>query len=215
MSGEEVFALDLPGHGESPLGGEATIGGYAERLIDWARAGELARAVWVGHSMGSAIALAIALRVPNLVQGLVLVGAAGSFRVNPNLLELLGERKGFEEAVRLIIKWSFSRQASPQLVALAAERMAEVRPEVLYQDFLACDRFDETARLGELRSPTLVIAGREDRMVPLEQSEQLAGALAEAQLEVVEGAGHMVMLERPSAVAAAMKAFLRDLPGVT
>ncbi len=208
LEGEEVYALDLPGHGSSAGEGEATIGGYAERLLDWARTLEIDGAVWVGHSMGSAIALKLALRVPSRVAGLALLGSAGQLAVEPRLLEMLGDRSRFAEAVQTVTRWSFSPAASARLVELAHERLAEAQPRTLYQDFLACDRFDEIARLNEIDVPVLVLCGRDDVMTPPEGARRLAESLPNARLEIIEGAGHMLMLEKPQAVVAAVQRFL-------
>jgi pimeloyl-ACP methyl ester carboxylesterase len=68
------------------------------------------------------------------------------------------------------------------------------------------------ARLGEIRAPALVVCGSEDRLTPPKYSEHLRDHIQGARLEVVPGAGHLVMLEAPAAVARAVEAFLASLP---
>jgi pimeloyl-ACP methyl ester carboxylesterase len=86
-----------------------------------------------------------------------------------------------------------------------------VDPAVLYGDLVACDRFDIRHRLGEIEAPALVIGATEDRMTPLRFAQYLAENLPHAELRVLEGAGHMMALERPEEVASAVKGFVDSL----
>jgi pimeloyl-ACP methyl ester carboxylesterase len=182
----------------------------ARRLSEWRMALALVRPVLVGHSMGSAIALASALAAPESLAGLVLVGSGPRLKVNPVLLETVGRPESFTIAVDRIVHWSFARDTKPRLAELARARMLEAGPAVLSADLRACDAFDVTARLGEVRLPTLVIVGRDDRMTPPALAQELRDGIAGAHLEIVEGAGHMVMLEQPAVVAGHLQSFLGD-----
>ncbi len=81
-------------------------------------------------------------------------------------------------------------------------------PLIFRDDFLACDGFDIRPALAALRLPALVIAGAEDRLVPLKLSAELHAGLAGAQLVTIDGAGHMPMVERPTEVVAAIRAWM-------
>lgn len=211
LAGRHTLAVDLPGHGESPADGTAGIDGYSRRLSAWRAVLGIDSAVLVGHSMGSAIALASALAEPAALAGLVLVGAGARLRVNPQLLEDVGRRAAFGEVVDRIVKWSFAAEAEARLVELARARLIETGPAVLAGDLRACDAFDVTARLGEIRLPTLIVVGRSDRMTPVRLGEELQAGIAGGRLEVIEAAGHMVMLEQPEAVAQALRSWLDRL----
>jgi pimeloyl-ACP methyl ester carboxylesterase len=141
---------------------------------------------------------------------LVLVGAGARLRVNPTLLESVGRPEAFAAAVDKIIHWSFSREAKVRLTELARTRMLEAGPAVLSADLYACDAFDVTARLGEIRLPTLIVVGQDDRMTPPALAQELRDGIAGATLEIVEDAGHMVMLEQPAVVAGHLQSFLRQ-----
>jgi pimeloyl-ACP methyl ester carboxylesterase len=208
LVGRPIYAIDLPGHGKSPGRGEQTIQDYASKMREWLRAIGYPRAIFGGHSMGGAIALTLALDYQDCVVGLVLVGSGACLKVNTALLEMLADPEGYSQAVEAILRWSFSRQTPTRLVQLAARRMSATNPSVLYQDLVACDKFDVSERLAEINLPTLVICGSVDKMTPLRLSEQLAAGIRGAQLEVIPDGGHMVMLEQPQAVAAAMAKFL-------
>ena len=208
MPGLRVYALDLPGHGKSASRGQQSIPAYATAVVAWLEAAGLHGAAFVGHSMGGAIALTLALDYPEHVLGIGLLGSAARLRVAPALLEVSGSADTFPDAVEMVISWSFSGHADPRLVELAAKRMAETRPSVLHGDFLACDSFDITARLAEIHTPALVICGEEDRMTPPRGAQFLSDSIPGARLEIIPAAGHMVMLEKPLEVAAALAQFL-------
>lgn len=210
LPGGPVYALDLPGHGRSGGEGCASIPAYAERVRAWLRAAGVGPAVLCGHSLGSAVVLELALRWPEEAVGLILLGAAARLRVNPELLEALANPGSFIAAVRQLTAWSYGPGTPPELLALAARRMAETGPEVLLGDFQACNAFDISAQLGEIRQPALVLCGEHDRMVPLRQSQALAAGLPNAHLEMIPAAGHMLMLEQPDAVQEALRAALRE-----
>ena len=208
LSGVRCLALDLAGHGQSPDEGEVSIDDHVRRLDEWRCELGLERAFLAGHSMGSAVVLMAALDTPEWVAGTALLGAGARLPVNPQLLEGIADPATFVETVERIVGWSFGRQAPPRSVELARRRMIETGPAVLHRDFLACSVFDVRARLGDLRLPTVVVSGAEDRMTPAALGEELARSIPDARRVVIEGAGHMVMLEKPAEVEAALRGML-------
>jgi pimeloyl-ACP methyl ester carboxylesterase len=213
LEGTRVLAPDLPGHGRSPGAAADTIDQCAHTLLGWLDQLAVKRAVWAGHSMGGAIALQAALDSPERVAGLVLVSSGGRLRVHPDLLTLSKHPQDLGALVEMIMARAFSEEAPASVVRLAGERLHQVQPEVLHRDFLACDRFDLLDRLSEIGPPALVIAGTADRLTPAKFSRYLADHLPHASLRLIEGAGHMVMLERPGEVAALVREFLERLEG--
>jgi pimeloyl-ACP methyl ester carboxylesterase len=213
MAGERVLSLDLPGHGRSDGQGEATIDAYTARVKRWLDAMNLERAVFAGHSMGGAIAISMALKHPSRVAGLILVGTGGRLRVHPMILETAAEYTRFEELVDIVIGHSFSEHAQPRLVKLARKRMAETSPQVLHHDFVACDQFDVMDQLSALKMPVQVISGREDILTPEKYSHFLVDSIPQAELALIDEAGHMVMLEKPKLVADVIMRFMRGFDG--
>ena len=208
LPGYHVYAPDLPGHGKSGGRGMQSISAYTQALISWMDAVGLHSALLIGHSMGSAIALTLALDHPMRVLGLGLVGAGARLRVAPDIIEWTSNQTTFLNAVTAVITRSFSPQTSARLTELAARRMAETRPSVLNGDFLACDEFDVRERLGELHQRTLVLCGADDQMTPVRHAQFLANGIPNATLKIIPDAGHMVMLEQPQAVATALGEFI-------
>jgi pimeloyl-ACP methyl ester carboxylesterase len=213
LDGEWVYGLDLPGHGGSLGEGERTIEDYVGGVSSWMDIAGLEAGVFVGHSMGGAISLTMALEQPASVGALILVGTGGRLRVLPKILEMTSKPETFGEVIDLIVSYAISPQAPSRMAELARTRMSETRPKVLHGDFLACDRFDVMDRLGEISVPTLVICGKEDRLTPLKYSHFLVESIPDARMVTVDGAGHMVMLEKPVEVAQAVKEFMDEVFG--
>ncbi len=207
MPNQRVLALDLPGHGKSAGFGSQSISDYANQIVEFLDAARLNAAVFFGHSMGSAIALTLALEFPKRVLGLGLVGSGARLSVNPQILESTASDLLFPHAIKLINEAEFSANVNPRLKELAAQRMNEIRPSVLHGDFLACNEFDVMSRLGEISKSTLILCGADDILTPVKYSEFLHAQIANSRLVIVPNAGHMVMLEAPQTVADEIGAF--------
>ena len=89
--------------------------------------------------------------------------------------------------------------------------MLEVRSAVVYGDYLACNNFNLTANLKKIKAPTLLVAGEQDKMTPMNLLRQLESGIKNARLAVVPDAGHMVMLEKSDQVAREALSFLAEL----
>jgi len=206
LKGVRTCALDLPGHGRSSGQGRTSIGDYRDLVLAFLDALGLERVILVGHSMGGAIAQSFALTHPHRLEGLVLVGTGARLRVLPAILD--GLRQDVAGTVKLIVSYAYAPGAPPDLVEQGRTDFLANSPDVLHGDFVACDRFDVMGRLGEIALPTLVICGSEDRLTPPKYAAYLRDHIPNAQLVLVEGAGHMVMVERPEEVTRAIRGFL-------
>ena len=211
LNGQRMFTLDLPGHGKSQGIGRQDIAEYGKAVIEFMKALRLSAVVLVGFSMGSAIALSLALQYPKRVLALGLMGSGAKMRVSTGTLELASNPSTFQSAVETVVENSYSSGIDPRIKELAVQQMAETRQAVLYGDFLACDEFDVMERVNKIHVPTLIISGSADRMTPPNRSEFLRDQIEGAQLHIVEGAGHMVMIERPDEVAGLLSEFLDQI----
>lgn len=211
MQGQRLYALDLPGHGKSEGIGRQSIGDYARCVLDFMDALKIRKAVFVGHSMGGAIALWLGIHTPSRTLGLGLIGTAPRLRVAPELLINSSSPATFPMAVKTATEWAFGPDADPRTKELAAQRLSEVRFSVLNGDFLACDAYDESNILGRAKAPTMIVCGAEDKMTPLHYSRAMHGRIKNSLLQVVEGAGHNVMLEQPLVVANLLHLFLNSI----
>lgn len=210
LAGAEVVAIDLPGHGDSPGASSDKIEAYRDAVVGFMDAIQLKRATWVGHSMGSAIALSAALECPERVASIVLIGSGARLRVHPVLLQLTENHEGLPEAMDLFASGCFGSGSPPRTIE--GWRMRLARGQGLADDLRACNAFDVMARLAEVTCPALVVCGEEDRMTPPKYGRYLAEGITNAELRLLPDAGHMVMLEKPGAVADEIRAFLKRTP---
>jgi len=205
-------AIDLPGHGGSPGRGFRGVADYAYFVVELARTLGWDRFVMAGHSMGGAIALLSALHHPELLDGLVLVDTGARLRVNPALLR--GAREAATAALTPATdrSWAYAA-ATPQSVVDAVQSLtAATDPWVTYGDWIADDTFDVMSRLKDIRVPTLIVCGAEDRLTPVKYHELLAAQISGSRLTIIEGAGHWVFWEQPETFTQTVRAFLDSLP---
>ena len=196
---QPVYALDLPGHGKSPGPGLTSISAYRDALLEFVDALELPRFVLAGHSMGAAIAIETALCHPERVSGLVLLGANAQLKVEPSILT--GLQDDYDKTCAWLVKLLFGSEADRRLRIGYLRYLSLLDRDLLRGDFIACDAFDRTDQVHSIRTPTMIICGADDKMTPPAASRFLHDQVADSGLEVIENAGHMVMLEQPDRVA--------------
>jgi len=195
------LALDLPGHGAAGGAPPASLAAAADWVWRELDARGIGRAVLVGHSMGSLIALEAAARVPARTAALVMVGTAFPMRVAPALLETAAHQPA--DAIALIDDYSRSRPDPAQcLLALMTELQAGQRDtNLLVHDLRLCDGYaDALERAAAVTAPVHLILGELDRMTPPRKAQALAAALR-AEVHSLP-AGHALMAEAPDAIAA-------------
>jgi pimeloyl-ACP methyl ester carboxylesterase len=210
--GYGVLAPDLPGHGRSagaPLPTIADMADWTAALLDAAGA---AGAKLVGHSMGSLIALETAARHPTKVTALSLIGTAATMTVGPDLLK--AAEANDHSAVDMVSIWGLGFQAelggslAPGLwMHYGAERVLErCRPGVLFNDLSACNAYQNAlVAAARITVPATLILGERDIMTPARAGKALAAALPNSRTVVLSGAGHMMMVERPDELLAALQ----------
>ncbi len=210
LPGVTCAALDLPGHG-------ALIGEPGPERLSVADYTTLARMAMerldlqglcvVGHSLGAAIALRLALDAPSLVKRLVIVGGGARLRVLPALLA--EAQSAPDVAAQELVGLGFA----PDHEALAGAYLATRQPTapgVLYRDLAACDSFDITAELPNITQPALVVVGEQDRLTPPKYATFLAEHMPRAHTVVIPGAGHYVPIEAPDTLAQVIHHWLAE-----
>lgn len=218
-----VVRYDARGHARSEAPRDATAYTPSAFVADMGRVLDHAGAetgVVGGLSMGAGTALRFALAHPERVRGLVLAafppgpGARGSFTAVAREFADTIERDGLDAAGERFV-WGPTSGLDPEAAKLVRRGFLEHPPHglanTLRGGIAEQPSVAELApQLGSVRVPTLVIVGDRDRM-SLEPCAQLASAIPNAQLAVIENAGHVVNLARPAEFNAALRTFLDNL----
>jgi pimeloyl-ACP methyl ester carboxylesterase len=208
--GIQVFAPDLPGHGRSPGAGCSSVEAYARVIDRFARSLGVQSAAVAGHSLGGAVALTLALMNLDWLSGIVLVGTGARLRVHPQILA--GFATAFEETVDRVCRESFGPAAPAPLIAEIRRQLLGNDPRVIQADYEACDRFDVMDQIGGIACPALVISAAEDRMTPAKYGAYLLQEIPRAAFTLIPGAGHMMTVEKPGEVTAAVAGFMGISP---
>ncbi|HVH07536.1 MAG TPA: alpha/beta hydrolase [Myxococcota bacterium] len=207
---QSPLAIDFPGHGRSAgldsLGCTRKMADFAAAFLDkWG----IARAVLLGHSMGGAVALRLALERPALVRALVLCASAPKFagQAIPAVERCVAGREP-----RPFFRDAYSPKAPPDVIRRGFMENLKTDPRALLGDLEACRDFAVEGELARVRVPTLVVVGSDEDAAMRAGSERLAREIPAATLAIVSDAAHMVPLEQPGALAGAVREFLRELP---
>lgn len=201
-------ALDLPGH---PTAKPCTsIEGYVEWVRGFVAARRYKDVVLCGHSMGGAIAQLYALRYPEELRGLILIGTGARLRVHPKYLNRCQE-PGEDLSRWLEHQREYYKAVEPDLYQALMRRATEIGPAVELNDLLCCDRFDVMDRVHQIHLPTLVLCGSEDAMTPVKYADFLAQRIPGASKEIIPQAGHFVQLEKYGQVNQRIEEFLNTL----
>ena len=179
LPAHRVITLDLPGHGKTDGPGCQSIDDYAHGIVRFLDVSGFSRAVFVGHSMGGAIALALALNYPGRVAGIGLISTGACLPLPSSIIENATNQSTLMLAIKSLQELYLGPQTSPALSEINFKRLTETRQPLLLGDLVACDRFDLTGRLGAIRSPALVVCGTEDKLTPLRFSWQPSRILRE------------------------------------
>ena len=203
----EAVLVDLPGHGgASGSDGCKSIEEQRDSVYGALRSSGIEKCFVVGHSMGGAIALYCAVAFPDMIKGVVLVGTGARLRVFPEILD--GIQKDKEKTLRGIIGFAFSKTAPEVLRENGFNEMMKCRAEVIYNDFSACDKFNVMEAIKTIDIPTLIICGSEDALTPVKYSRYLHENIKGSELVIINGAGHMVMMEKPEETNEAILRFV-------
>lgn len=124
---------------------------------------------------------------------------------------LNGVRNDPAATLAFIATFSVAKRNRDRFVTPIIDGMMKVNPEVVYGDFLSCDRLDITGDIHSIGLPTLLVCGEEDKMTPPSLSMHMAETIPGAELAVIEGAGHFVMQENPPAFNAVLKDFMERI----
>ena len=208
LPGRSTLAYDLPGHGAriaEPGPERMSVSDYADDVYQHLSGQGVESGVFIGHSLGGAITLRLAVDHPDFVRRIALLGSGARLRVAPATLE--GARDAGPGGSPGLTEIAFAPGHEEQARTFQEAR-PPTAPGMLYRDLSACDAFDIMPELERITQPALMIVGEADRMTPVKYSEFLRQRLPGAGMVVIPDAGHYAQIEQPERVADALRAWL-------
>ncbi|MFA4931988.1 MAG: alpha/beta hydrolase [Caldisericia bacterium] len=207
-----VLAFDLPGFGGSSPPpapwGTPEYAAFVERAVTCLG---IARATYLGHSFGGRIAIWLAAHVPETVQALVLVDAAG---IKPAATLRRRMRQLFYKVAKKVLRLPVLGARGPALRERLAMRFgsADYRAMagVMRASMVRTVNLDLTACLGAVSAPTLLLWGEKDTETPIADGRKMERLIRGSRLVAVAGAGHFSYLDSPAFVNAVVSAFLHE-----
>jgi pyruvate dehydrogenase E2 component (dihydrolipoamide acetyltransferase) len=206
-----VYALDLPGHGESDkrLEGGAVPQALAEVVLGFMDAVGIEQAHLAGHSLGGAVAMLVASRAPQRALSLALLASAGlGVEIDAEYLRDFAQTNSRNQLKKLVQRLFADEQLVTRSLVedlLRYKRLDGVNQALTAIADSVLEGDGQRAQLAEsvigLDIPIRVIWGAEDRIIPVSHAEALGG---KADVLVVPGAGHMVMMEAAKEVNRAL-----------
>jgi pimeloyl-ACP methyl ester carboxylesterase len=223
-----VITPDLPGYGESekpaPSRFADSIDAFTSAIADLYAALSLGRATVLGHGLGGSIALTLAARHPELVSELIVIDPI-PYGAKP---WLYGRLAHLPVAGSLVFKQLLGRSLFGayfrQLFLADPARISDARLDTYYETFntpaargsvlqtlrATVDTRPVAAQTSRIQKPTLVVWGRNDRLLPAAVGQRLAREIRGARFELLD-AGHAPQEERPQELADAVRRFLREV----
>jgi len=202
-------AVNLPGHLQGqPLN---SVEEYVDWLREYVRGKGYRDVVLVGHSLGGAIALMYAIKYPQELKGIVIIGSGARLKVHPMYLATL------ERAIKdNLQEWYQQMVAGHRLTpedyqGEVLEKRKAIGPAVMLNDFLCCDKFDLMDRVQEIKLPALIICGELDMMTPVKYANYLGTKLTNSRVVIIPQATHLVFAEKPEAVNEAIEDFVKGI----
>ncbi len=192
-----VLSIDLPGHGNS----EGPCLDSIEKISDWLEKVfeklNLNNLIIISHSQGCLEALEYSLKYKDRLKKLVFVGGSYRMPVNEDLIDLASN--GDSDAVKLMMKWGY--EGSKKFIGgNPIERIIKSPrdiSEILAVDLIACNNYKNGSEAAKaITCPVMLVLGELDKMVNLEFGKKFANLVKNSKTHIIEGCGHMIMIEK-------------------
>lgn len=216
-----VLAPDMVGFGytDRPEGIVYNMNTWVEQTVHFMDAMGVEKANLVGNSFGGALALAMAVRYPDRISKLVLMGSMGvSFPITYGLDRVWGYTPTFENMKELLDIFAYNREImSDDLARMRYESSMQPGFQESFSAMFPAPRQEGVEGMASneiyirnIKHQTLIVHGREDRVIPIENSLKLVQMIENAQLHVFGKCGHWTQIEKANEFAALVKNFLAE-----
>jgi len=214
--------FDLRGHGESPAPPPYSLAQLVDDVEALRRRLGHAAIHLAGHSLGGMIAPAYARRHPHRALSAALISTA-AYRTADDRAKLraLGDAmadRGVEAVIGALVERWFTEafiEDAPQVISARTRQIIDTPAAVFCDAFRLYAETEMAPWLGEVKCPCLVLTGELDGGCPPRLNRAIARALPNAELVILDGLKHAVLLESPARVLAPLKRFLLAQSGNT
>lgn len=205
-----AIAFDYPGYGDSDrASADTSRDDYAAAILSAMRVLGVERAHICGLSLGGIVAIALHHLAPDACASMIL---ADTFAVHPDGRAIFERSEAGSRDLAAMAKARvdllIAQPADPIVRREVVGTMSRIDPAAYRIGARAVWLADQTARAAAIRVPTLVVVGAQDSITPPALSAELAALIPDAQMQIIEGAGHLSNLEMPEAFNALIDAFL-------
>ena len=197
-----VYAPDLPGFGNSPINRPMFLADYAEIVGNFLEKNKIEKPIVIGHSFGGAVAAKFSLLYPNKISKLILVSASAIRQPRRKMILL----KKVADFLKPLLPEKL-RKFVLKLLKLDQTDYAQIESPELKETFKNVIAEDLKHDLSLIKSPTLIIWGKNDAVTPLAEGELIAKSIPGTKLEIIKNAGHFVFLEKPEEFIKLIKEF--------
>ena len=204
----DIISLDLPSHGKSSIFSDLSLELFVDTLNKLIVSLKYKEVILCGHSLGGAVIQSYYFSHPNKVKSLILVGTGGRLRVSPIILESLTHN--YQEFVKALPSGAFYRKTSKNIIDAYIGESSKIGPEVTFQDFSICDKFDMLKKTSSINVPCLIIVGAGDKLTPIKYSNYFHEKINVNEYKIIQEAGHMVMIEKPDELNKEIEDFIQN-----
>ena len=211
-----VISYDLRGHGASDKPEKFNIDDHADDLKAVIEHYGMEKPIVVGLSMGSFVTLRAAEKYPSLMSRMVLIGVKGkgSISLMQKAVQLNGGNRNIDlkEMGRLIGKLLYPPNTTPEQVAeyyLGNRGSVELTNEERKNIYLSLSEYDMMGDIDKVTIPSLLLVGEFDGLNPPSESRKVHDGLNDSQLEIIDGAGHIIFFEKKDEVLDLIDSFIK------
>jgi pimeloyl-ACP methyl ester carboxylesterase len=196
---------------------------------------EVKEAVFLGHSMGVNVVLEFLRQQPKRVTGMVLANGTAhrpletlfssnalqsafnllrkAYERSPKLVSMLWRtQKGNPLARSLVALGGFNPHLTPKEdIQLYVNQVAEMDPAIMIHLIGSYDEYDASSWLHQIKAPTLIIAGENDKLIPVEQQELMHQLIPKSSLEIIRHGSHCPQMDLPDLVNMKIEKFLNEI----